>query len=110
MGSEPQRPVEGTAADGTAPWELRLFVAGTGLEVDRVVKALEDVCQAHLPGPYSIALVDILQDPEQADAFDIVAAPTLVRESPPPRRRVVGDLSRAREVVRGLGIPAVREG
>ena len=110
MHREPQHPVQGPADDGTAMWELRLFVAGTGLEVDRVVKALEDVCRAHLPNGYSIALVDILQDPEQADAFDIVAAPTLVRESPPPPRRVIGDLSRAREVVRGLGIPAVREG
>ena len=109
MSDERQRPRDGPPGDETVTWELRLFVAGSGLEVDRVVEALERVCREHLPGRYSIALVDVLQDPEQADDFDILAAPTLVRQAPLPQRRVIGDLSRARDVVLGLGIPAVLE-
>ena len=109
MRKEPRQPRAGPPDADPVMWELRLFVAGTGLQVDRVVEALEAVCEEHLPGRYSIALVDVLEDPEQADAFDIVAAPTLVRETPPPPRRVIGDLSRAQGVVLGLGIPAVQE-
>ena len=77
-------PRDGAPGEGAATWELRLFVAGSDLEVERVQNALEKVCQEHVPGRYRIAMVDILQDPEQADAFDIVAAPTLIRQSPLP--------------------------
>lgn len=96
---------EGAAGDVAAMWELRLFVAGSGLEVERVRETLESVCREHLPGGYRIVLVDVLQDPEQADAFDIVAAPTLIRQAPLPVRRIIGDLSLSRKVVLGLGIP-----
>jgi circadian clock protein KaiB len=84
-------------------------VAGSDLEVKRVWDALEKVCQEHVPGRYRIALVDILLDPEQADAFDIVAAPTLIRQSPLPVRRVIGDLSQVTKVLTGLGIPVPQE-
>ncbi len=108
MRKRPQHAREGPAGDA-AMWELRLFVSGSGMEVERVREALESVCQEHLSGRYRIALVDVLQDPEQADAFDIVAAPTLVRQAPLPVRRVIGDLSLIQKVVLGLGIPVRQE-
>lgn len=109
MDRRPQRAREGASGDAAEMWELLLFVAGTGLAVERVQDALERVCQEHLPGRHHIELVDVLQDPEQADAFDIVAAPTLVRQSPLPVRRIIGDLSQAAKVVLGLGIPVQEE-
>lgn len=106
-----QHPHEGSSlGDGTAMWDLRLFVAGDGLEVQRVRQALEHVCEEHVPGRYRIAMVDVLQNPEQADAFNIVATPTLVRQAPPPARRVVGDLSLTPKVMAGLGIPVAHDG
>ncbi len=104
-----QRPQRGPVGDVAAMWELRLFVAGSGAEVRRVHEALGSICREHLPGRHRIALVDILQEPEQADAFDIVAVPTLIRQSPLPVRRVIGDLSLIRKVVLGLGIPVRQE-
>ena len=109
MRREPEHARQGPPGDVAGMWELRLFVAGDGLEVRRVREALENVCHEHLPGRYRIALVDVLQDPEQADAFDIVAAPTLVRQAPLPVRRVIGDLSLIQKVVLGLGIPVQPE-
>jgi len=102
-------PRDGAAGEGAAVWELRLFVAGGDLEVEQVQTALERVCQEHVPGRYHIVMVDIFQDPEQADAFDIVAAPTLVRQSPLPVRRIIGDLSQVEKVLLALGIPVPQE-
>ena len=90
-------------------WELRLFVAGSDLASRRVHEALETLCQKHLAGRHRIVLVDIFQDPEQAEAYDIVAVPTLLRQTPPPWRRVIGDLSQTGKVLLGLGMPAPEE-
>ena len=109
MRKQPQQPQAGARDDMAEIWEFRLFVAGSGLEAGRAREALESVCQEHLPGRYRIVLVDVLQDPAQADAFDIVATPTLLRQLPSPVRRVIGDLALTEKTLVGLGIRAVRE-
>jgi circadian clock protein KaiB len=48
--------------------------------------------------------VDIFQNPGQTADHDIIAAPTLVKETPLPVRRFVGDLSDTDKVVSGLAI------
>ena len=86
-------------------WELRLFVARRGPSTERTVAALEQICQLHLAEHFRIELIDVEAQPEQADEFDIIATPTLVRVSPTPERRVVGDLTRPDEVLLGLELP-----
>jgi circadian clock protein KaiB len=49
-------------------------------------------------------VVDVLQDPERAEAARILTTPTVVREAPAPARRVTGDLSDLRTVVAALGL------
>jgi circadian clock protein KaiB len=43
--------------------------------------------------PIQVEVIDVTADPDLAESERILATPTLVRESPPPRRRVIGDLS-----------------
>jgi circadian clock protein KaiB len=50
-------------------------------------------------------VIDLFQQPEQAQGAQITAVPTLIRESPPPLRRVVGDLSDTQHVLIGLDLP-----
>ncbi len=88
-------------------WELRLFVAHRGPSTERTVAALEQICRGHLAEHFRIELIDIETHPEQADEFDIIATPTLIRVSPRPERRVVGDLTRSDEVLSGLELPFV---
>ena len=49
-------------------------------------------------------VVDLRHEPERAEAERILATPLLVRVSPPPIRRIVGDLSDAERVVWTLGL------
>lgn len=85
---------------------LRLFIAGTAPRSGRTVEAVRHLRDAHLPG-YELEVVDLYQQPLLAEADRVVAAPTLVRVSPGPSRRVAGDLTDARRVLQGLGLDAV---
>jgi circadian clock protein KaiB len=48
--------------------------------------------------------VDIYQQPGEASGAQIIAAPTLVKSSPSPAKRLVGDLSNRARVMIGLDL------
>lgn len=89
-------------ADGAERWDLRLYVAGQGPSSLRAVANLHAVCERHLAGRYHVEVVDLVDDPARARLDDVIAVPTVVRRSPAPVRKVIGDLSRTDEVLRGL--------
>lgn len=47
-------------------------------------------------------IIDVLEQPEIAETHRILATPTLIKELPPPLRRVIGDLSDKEKVLLGL--------
>lgn len=51
-----------------------------------------------------MVVIDVLQNPEKAEEDRIMATPTLLKESPPPVRRILGDLSDSHAVVLGLNL------
>jgi hypothetical protein len=50
------------------------------------------------------AHIAVLEHPELAEEEKIVATPTLVKELPPPLRRLIGDLSDSEQVLLGLNL------
>ena len=93
-----------TPANGTAgeKWNLRLYTAGQSPKSLAALDNLKRVCEQHLPGRYSIEVVDLLKNPRLAKDDQIVAIPTLVRKLPEPLRRIVGDLSDTERALVGL--------
>ena len=89
-------------ADGAERWDLRLYVAGQGPSSLRAVANLHEVCERHLAGRYAVEVVDLADDPARARLDDVIAVPTVVRRAPGPVRRIIGDLSRTDDVLRGL--------
>lgn len=88
---------------------LRLYVTGTTLRSSRAIRSIKAICEAHLKGRYRLEVVDIYQRPALARDEQIVATPTLIRELPPPIRRLIGDLSDTERVLVGLDLrPAAR--
>ena len=65
---------------------------------------LRHLCEKHLAGRYKLSVIDVFKSPEAADADGIIALPTLVRVSPVPVRKIIGDLSNAERVLEGLDI------
>ncbi|MDB5342669.1 MAG: kaiB [Schlesneria sp.] len=80
-------------------WELRLYVAGQTAKSVAAFKNLQRICEDHLTGKYKIEVVDLLTNPLMAREDRIVAIPTLVRKSPSPSLKIVGDLSNTEHVL-----------
>ncbi|MGI3778299.1 MAG: circadian clock KaiB family protein [Janthinobacterium lividum] len=92
------------AEEPAASLVLRLYVAGSTARSGRTVAAARRILESRIPGRYSLAVVDIYQDPEGARMHQIVAAPTLIRLRPLPVRRLIGDLSDEARVLAALGL------
>jgi circadian clock protein KaiB len=87
---------------------LYLYISGATPRSSRALTNIKAICDEHLKGRYHLQVVDIFQNPQQTADHDIIAAPTLIKETPLPLRRFVGDLSDRDKVVAGLAIsPAV---
>ncbi len=99
-----------TPENGTASgkWNLRLYTAGQSPKSLAALDNLKRVCEEHLPGRYSIEVVDLLKNPRLAKDDQIVAIPTLVRKLPEPLRRIVGDLSDTERTLVGLQLRPVK--
>lgn len=81
---------------------LQLFIAGILPNSSRAVVNINAICEAHLKGRYDLEIVDIYQQPALARSEDIVAVPVLIKKSPRPEGRLIGDLSNVEEVLKGL--------
>jgi circadian clock protein KaiB len=84
---------------------LRLYVSGSTQLSIRAITNLKAICELHLRGRYDLIVVDLYEQMERAQSDQIVVAPTLVRESPLPVRRMIGDLSSTARVLGILGLP-----
>ena len=89
---------------------LRLFVAGMTSRSQRTIGNLRAICAAYLGDRVDLEVVDIYQNPKQAEVDQVVAAPTLLKLRPLPVRRIIGDLSDKARVLRGLGLPDAGQG
>jgi|HubBroStandDraft_1064217.scaffolds.fasta_scaffold870585_2 circadian clock protein KaiB len=85
-------------------YTLRLFTSGSTPRSTKALRNLREICDANLKGKYDLEVIDIYQEPGRATESDIIAAPTLIKEEPPPVKRIVGDLSDRPKVLYYLAI------
>ncbi|MFW6119131.1 MAG: circadian clock KaiB family protein [Planctomycetota bacterium] len=79
-------------AEDTSVYRLTLYVAGGSratYATQNIRRFFEEVVQT----PYELDIVDVLREPEKAEAAHVLATPTLVMKEPLPARRIVGDFS-----------------
>jgi circadian clock protein KaiB len=81
---------------------LRLYVAGATTRSRDALRRVYQVCEAELKGNYELEVVDVYQQPELTRENQIVATPTLVKYSPLPVRRFIGNMSNTRGLFFGL--------
>jgi circadian clock protein KaiB len=84
--------------------ELRLYVAGQTRKSLAALANLRRICDEHLSGEYRVEIIDLMENPEQAQHDQILAIPTLVRRLPRPLKRIIGDLSDSERVLVGLEV------
>ncbi len=83
---------------------FRLFITGLTSRSQRAIASLNTLCDENLGERFHLEIVDVLQEPEKAERHKILATPTLVKQLPPPVRRVIGDLSDKQKVLAGLDV------
>lgn len=94
-------------AGSQAKFVLKLFITGHSTRSEGAIQTLRRLCDEELRGEYALEIVDVLEHPEEAEKGRILATPTVVRELPPPIRKVIGDLSDKDRVLIGLDIQPV---
>jgi circadian clock protein KaiB len=83
---------------------FRLFVSGLTPRSQSAIAHLHEYCERHLEGRHRIEVIDLYQSPELAAKEQIVATPTLLKLSPAPQRRLIGDLSHEDRFLRGVDL------
>ena len=81
---------------------LKLYVAGQTPRTEAAIRNLRRICEQELGGRYDLEIIDVLEAPQLAEEARILATPTLIKQLPPPLRRVIGDLSDKEKVLLGL--------
>lgn len=79
-----------------------LFITGMTPRTELAVANLRAMCAQRLGGGCTVDIVDVLEQPQLAEDRKVLATPTLIKESPPPRRRVTGDLTDTERVLQIL--------
>ena len=82
--------------------ELTLFVIGQSGRSVAAIRNARLLCERYLKDRYRLRIVDLLERPDEAEQHRILASPMLLRSSPGPEKRIVGDLSDLERVVQTL--------
>jgi circadian clock protein KaiB len=69
----------------------------------RAIANARAICTEHFDSGWEMEIVDLLEEPERALADAIIVTPTLLKLSPLPVQRAVGDLRDTTELVLMLG-------
>jgi len=98
--ARPRRP----GPKGQDEYLLRLYIAGQTPKSVQAFQNLQRICEEHLKGRYRIEIIDLLVNPALARGDQILALPAVVRQLPPPVKKIIGDFSNAERVLVGLDL------
>jgi circadian clock protein KaiB len=87
---------------------LKLYITGQTTRSVAAIANMRSICAEELKGRYELIVVDVLEQPQLAEDEKILATPTLVKDLPPPLRRLIGDLSDREKVLLGLDLNYIR--
>ena len=83
---------------------LKLFVTGQTPRSQLAIENLRRICEEEFQNQYELIVIDVLQRPQLAEDDKILATPTVIKELPPPIRRIIGALSDKEKVLLGLDL------
>lgn len=104
MSSEGGNKFPGWSSEDDSVYHLRLFVTGASPVSVRAINNLKAILDNYLKGRYELEIIDVHQQPLLVQSEDVTAVPMLIKKSPLPKRRLVGDMSDTEKVLRGLGL------
>ena len=100
----------GSPRNNADTYVLRLYIAGSSPRSTRAVMNIKEICENALSNHYDLEVIDIYQQPNMATGQQIIAAPTLIKELPPPLRKFIGDMSNTDKILVGLALKPREQG
>lgn len=82
---------------------LELYIVGDSPRSAAALTNLEAIRKKHLPNA-KVEVIDVWENPRRILTNNVFVTPMLVKVSPGPTCRIVGDLSDANKVLQALGI------
>ena len=83
---------------------LQLYVSGMSLKSMEAIENIRRLCDEHLRGSVRLEIIDLYKNPELAIEQQIVFSPSLIKQSPLPRKILIGTFADTEKVIKGLGI------
>jgi circadian clock protein KaiB len=83
---------------------LRLFVTGASPNSIRAITNLKTILENYLKDQYSLEIIDVYQQKSITATEQIIAMPVMIKKYPLPERRLIGDMSDEKKVLKGLGL------
>ncbi|MCF6157524.1 MAG: thiol-disulfide isomerase [wastewater metagenome] len=78
---------------------LRLYVAGMSRKSSRAIMNIKNFCETYLKDRYTLEILDIYQETKESRDNNVIAVPTLIKESPAPIKKLIGDMSYANKIL-----------
>ena len=91
-------------APATDPYIFRLYVTGASPNSSRAITNLKLFFEKFLPSHYELQIIDVYQQPQIAKTVEIIALPLLIKKSPLPERRLIGDMSDTAKILKSLDL------
>lgn len=89
-------------------FKFKLYIAGQSPRSRSAIHNFQRIMATEFSDRCDLEIIDVYEHPQKAEDDRILATPTLVKEGPPPMRRIIGDLSRTSDVLEALEIAAER--
>ena len=78
--------------DRAEGYSLRLFISSDNSSAEKTLNNIHHLLESGLTNPYTLKVIDVAKNPEQAALHRVITTPTLIRISPQPIKRIVGQL------------------
>lgn len=77
---------------------FNLYITGRTARSQKAITDLKSFLESAFMNNHSLEIVDILENPDLGQKYNIIATPTAVKAHPPPLRKVIGDFSNKGEL------------
>ncbi|UAY50821.1 circadian clock KaiB family protein [Ferruginibacter albus] len=91
-----------SASSNPKPYLFRLYITGASPNSVKAISNLKSICELYIKDKYELEIIDVYQQPLIAKAEQLIALPLLVKLSPLPLKKLIGNMSDTKKVLDGL--------
>ncbi len=88
----------------TKKYVFKLFLSGGTSRSEKLIEILNNLLKDELGDQHSLEIIYVTKNPELAAREKVICTPTLIKQLPPPPRRLIGHLIDEEEILAGLDL------